>query len=85
MTWGGRWYLVAWDLDGEGGRTFRADRISPRIPGGPRFNPRQLPGNDIAAFVDGGELGDWASMAASRGYVGGGWLSAVWGGSGQGG
>ncbi len=44
VTWGGRWYLVAWDLD-------RADRITPRPPAGPRFTPRQLPGGDVATFV----------------------------------
>ncbi|MEV6166692.1 WYL domain-containing protein [Streptomyces sp. NPDC051954] len=53
VTWGGRWYLVAWDLDREGWRTFRADRITPRIPTGPRFTPRELPGGDVAAFVAG--------------------------------
>ena len=36
-------------------------------------------GDDIAAFVDGGELAEWASMAANRGF-GAGWLSAVWNG-----
>ncbi|MCK9921823.1 WYL domain-containing protein [Frankia sp. AgPm24] len=51
VTWAGRWYLVAWDLDREDWRTFRADRISPRTPTGPRFTPRQLPGTDVAAFV----------------------------------
>ena len=30
---------------------FRADRISPRIPTGPRFTPREVPGGDVAAFV----------------------------------
>ncbi|WP_344265927.1 helix-turn-helix transcriptional regulator [Actinomadura napierensis] len=53
VTWGGRWYLVAWDLDREDWRTFRADRISPRAPTGPRFTPRELPGGDVAAFVAG--------------------------------
>jgi hypothetical protein len=38
-----------------------------------------LGGDDVAAFVDGGEMEDWASMAASRGF-GQGWLSTVWGG-----
>ncbi|GII86183.1 DeoR family transcriptional regulator [Sphaerisporangium siamense] len=64
---GGRWYLVAWDLDREDWRTFRADRITPRTPAGPRFTPRELPGGDVAAFVTGrfrgsGESdgsGDW--------------------------
>ncbi|MFG1680811.1 helix-turn-helix transcriptional regulator [Nonomuraea sp. NPDC049269] len=51
VTWGGRWYLVAWDLDREDWRTFRADRITPRTPTGPRFTPRELPAGDVAAFV----------------------------------
>ncbi|MEU3057270.1 helix-turn-helix transcriptional regulator [Streptomyces griseus] len=51
VTWGGRWYLVAWDLDREDWRTFRADRITPRTPTGPRFTPREVPGGDVAAFV----------------------------------
>lgn len=54
ITWGGRWYLVAWDLDRDDWRTFRADRIAPRTPNGPRFVPRELPGgDDVAAFVAG--------------------------------
>ncbi|MDT0443495.1 helix-turn-helix transcriptional regulator [Streptomyces johnsoniae] len=51
VTWRGRWYLVAWDLDREDWRTFRADRIRPRTPTGPRFAPRALPGGDVSAFV----------------------------------
>ncbi|MEO3858199.1 WYL domain-containing protein [Acrocarpospora sp. B8E8] len=51
VTWGGRWYLVAWDLDREDWRTFRADRITPRTPTGPRFTPRELPGGAVATFV----------------------------------
>lgn len=47
----GRWYLVAWDLDREAWRIFRADRVTPRIPTGPRFSPREVPGGDAAAFV----------------------------------
>ncbi|WP_254712033.1 YafY family protein [Streptomyces sp. TRM64462] len=31
-----RWYLVAWDVDRDGWRTFRADRITPTPPHGPR-------------------------------------------------
>lgn len=54
VTWGGRWYLVAHDLDRDGWRVFRADQITPRIPTGPRFTPRALPGgDDVAAFVTG--------------------------------
>ncbi|MEU9335566.1 WYL domain-containing protein [Streptomyces sp. NPDC048290] len=51
VTWNGRWYLVGWDLDREDWRTYRADRITPRVPAGPRFTPRPLPGGDVAAFV----------------------------------
>ena len=51
VTRGGRWYLVAWDLDRDDWRVFRADRIRPRIPNGPRFTPRAVPGGAVAAFV----------------------------------
>ncbi|HET6296256.1 MAG TPA: YafY family protein [Kribbella sp.] len=40
---GRRWYLVGWDLDRDDWRTFRLDRLTPRIPTGPRFTPRQPP------------------------------------------
>ncbi|MFD3873795.1 helix-turn-helix transcriptional regulator [Streptomyces sp. NPDC058623] len=54
VTRAGRWYLVAWDLDRDDWRTFRVDRITPRIPTGPRFARRELPGGaDVAAFVAG--------------------------------
>lgn len=49
VTWGQRWYLVAWDLDREDWRIFRADRITPRTPTGPKFAERGL--SDVAAFV----------------------------------
>ena len=51
ITWGGRWYVVAWDLDRSDWRTFRVDRMSPRSPSGPRFSPRAVPGGDVAAFA----------------------------------
>jgi predicted DNA-binding transcriptional regulator YafY len=47
----GRWYLVAWDSDRAGWRTFRADRIQPRVPTGPRFVPREPPGGDVATYL----------------------------------
>ncbi|MFC7306959.1 helix-turn-helix transcriptional regulator [Streptomyces monticola] len=49
-----RWYLVAWDLDRDDWRTFRADRITPRPPHGPRFAPRTPPAADLAAYVSEG-------------------------------
>ncbi len=51
VTWGGRWYLVAWDLDRGDWRIFRADRITPHGPTGPRFAPREVPGGAVALFV----------------------------------
>lgn len=50
----GRWYLVAWDLERGDWRTFRADRVTPRVPTGPRFAPRELPSPDLAAYVSRG-------------------------------
>jgi predicted DNA-binding transcriptional regulator YafY len=47
----GRWYLVAWDVDRQDWRTFRADRIAPRTPTGPRFTPREPPGGDLATYL----------------------------------
>ncbi|MDQ1044244.1 YafY family protein [Streptomyces sp. V4I2] len=49
-----RWYLVAWDLDREDWRTFRVDRITPKPPHGPRFEPREPPAEDLAAYVSKG-------------------------------
>jgi predicted DNA-binding transcriptional regulator YafY len=47
-----RWYLVAWDLGRDAWRTFRVDRVDPRVPTGPRFAPRDLPPDrEIAAWV----------------------------------
>ncbi len=46
-----RWYLLAWDLDRDDWRTFRLDRTAPRVPTGPRFTPREVPGGDAGAFV----------------------------------
>jgi predicted DNA-binding transcriptional regulator YafY len=51
VHWGRRWYLVAWDRDRHAWRTFRVDRLHLRNPNGPRFEPRQAPAEDIAAYV----------------------------------
>jgi biotin operon repressor BirA-like protein len=54
VSWGRRWYLVAWDLDREGWRILRMDRVEPTTvtPTGQRFTPRELPeGGDLAAYV----------------------------------
>ena len=52
VSWGRRWYLVAWDVGREDWRTFRVDRVRPRLPSGPRFTPRKVPGGDVAAYVE---------------------------------
>ena len=48
---GRRWYLVAWDLDRDDWRTFRVDRIEPRLTTGTRFTPREPPDGDFAAYA----------------------------------
>lgn len=45
---GRRWYLLAWDVDKRDWRTFRVDRMTLRIPNGPRFTPRDLPDDEVA-------------------------------------
>ena len=53
IAWGRRWYLLAWDVERGDWRTFRADRITPRVPTGPRFAARPLPADDITAYLSG--------------------------------
>jgi predicted DNA-binding transcriptional regulator YafY len=47
----GRWYLLAWDLEADDWRTFRLDRMHPRIPTGPSFTPRPLPAADAETYL----------------------------------
>lgn len=49
-----RWYLVAWDVDRDDWRTFRADRITPRPPHGPGSLRAPRPAEDLAAYVSRG-------------------------------
>ena len=48
---GRRWYLVAWDVAREDWRTFRVDRIGPKLSTDRTFPPREPPAEDIAAYV----------------------------------
>ncbi|MFE0427239.1 helix-turn-helix transcriptional regulator [Streptomyces sp. NPDC058953] len=65
-----RWYLVAWDVDRADWRTFRADRIRPTPPHGPRFTPRPPPADDLAAYVSRGvSTGAYATQAVIRLHV----------------
>jgi predicted DNA-binding transcriptional regulator YafY len=51
---GRRWYLVAYDINRQDWRSFRADRLSAPDGTGDRFRPRDLPAADAAAFVRAG-------------------------------
>jgi predicted DNA-binding transcriptional regulator YafY len=48
---GRRWYLLCWDRSSSDWRTFRVDRIAstPSLAG--RFPPRELPTDDVAAYI----------------------------------
>jgi predicted DNA-binding transcriptional regulator YafY len=48
---GRRWYLVAWDIEREAWRTFRADRIQSLPSERKKYVPRPLPAKDIGAYV----------------------------------
>ncbi|MDR8412737.1 YafY family transcriptional regulator [Nonomuraea sp. 3-1Str] len=51
VTWGRRWYLLAYDCERDDWRVFRVDRVERPWPTGARFAPRPLPAPDAAAFV----------------------------------
>ncbi|WP_407564084.1 helix-turn-helix transcriptional regulator [Streptomyces sp. 184] len=51
VSTGRRWYLVAYDRDRAGWRSFRVDRVDDPRPTGVRHPPRDLPAADAAAFV----------------------------------
>lgn len=65
----GRWYLVAWDLERDAWRVFRADRIRPRTPIGPGFAAREVPGADVGAFLEGRFRGSDDGAWPCRGEV----------------
>jgi len=51
---GRHWYLVGWDVEKNDWRTYRVDRLRPRIPNGPRFTPREAPEVDLTGWVSRG-------------------------------
>ncbi len=51
VSMGRRWYLVAWDAERHGWRSFRVDRLSEPVRTGARFRQRDVPGGDAAEFV----------------------------------
>ena len=48
---GRRWYLLAWDRRRKDWRSFRVDRLSRPASTGVRFEPREPPAKDAAAYV----------------------------------
>ncbi|MDX8141329.1 WYL domain-containing protein [Lentzea sp. BCCO 10_0061] len=65
----GRWYLVGWSPEREDWRTYRADRMTVRTPNGPRFQPREVPGGDVAAFLSARFKGSDTDAWPCRGEV----------------
>lgn len=63
VTSNARWYLLGWDLDRADWRLYRVDRIAPRVPSGPGFTLRTLPGGDVNEFVSarfkGSDVNEW--------------------------
>jgi predicted DNA-binding transcriptional regulator YafY len=53
VSWGARWYLLAWDLDRADWRVFRVDRMVPHAPTGARFRPRVIPEDKVVEYVVG--------------------------------
>ena len=47
-----RWYLLTFDPTQGKWTIFRIEAITPKLPGGRRFEPRDLPAEDIGAYVN---------------------------------
>lgn len=69
VTSHGRWYLLGWDLDRDDWRLYSVDRVHPRIPHGPRFSPRKVPGGDVYEFVSARFKGSDVNAWPCRGTV----------------
>lgn len=48
---GHRWYLLGFDVVDDVWAIYELDRIRPRTPNGPHFPGRELPAEDVAAYV----------------------------------
>lgn len=53
VSHGRRWYLLGYDLERDGWRIFRVDRITEPRPTGARIARRELPARDAASYVAG--------------------------------
>lgn len=69
VTSHGRWYLLAWDLERDDWRLFSVDRVHPRVPGGPRYVPRVVPGGSVREFVSARFKGSAVDEWPCRGTV----------------
>lgn len=65
----GRWYLLGWDAVRADWRTYRVDRMTLRVPNGPRFAPREVPGGDVARFLSARFKGSGTDAWPCRGEV----------------
>jgi predicted DNA-binding transcriptional regulator YafY len=52
VSWGRRWYLVAWDVARDDWRSFRVDRLQPKKVTGPAFPPREPPEGDVTTYLE---------------------------------
>jgi len=52
VSWGRRWYLVAWDVQRHDWRSFRVDRLAPKLVTGPAFAPRDPPEGDVITYLE---------------------------------
>jgi predicted DNA-binding transcriptional regulator YafY len=48
---GGRWYLVAWNVEAGDWDMLRVDQVRPTVRRGPRFKARRDPDGDLTEFV----------------------------------
>jgi predicted DNA-binding transcriptional regulator YafY len=67
VTWGSRWYLVAWDAGRHDSSAYWVDRVRLRGgPIGPRFAPRRITRREVAALVARTVAQMWADQATIR-------------------
>ncbi|MCB5183260.1 helix-turn-helix transcriptional regulator [Streptomyces antimicrobicus] len=81
VSTGGRWYLIAYDLERADWRTFRVDRVSDPFPTGARFAPRELPDLSRELYEGAGRpayrvVVDFAAPAAEVAEALPGWMDA---------
>jgi predicted DNA-binding transcriptional regulator YafY len=67
VVWGRRWYLLAWDIARDDWRIFRVDRMTAKLPTGPRFKRRTLTDDEASSYVQrSGGSATWRYRARLR-------------------